>query len=246
MTSAANVIELDVPDTLDEDLVEDHAIPSVTAQFLNRVRNLDRPSRLDAEAERTLITEAAAGSAQARNALTEQFLPLVVGIASRYKAANPLAKDCELEDLVQEGAMALLHAAANYDAERFNVRFSTYLHPVVTDRLRRYLAGQAAVAQSLVSGPSAELLMDAAEDTAPGQFETVETKERSALIAEALKGLSCKEQSIIKLRFGFATGEEMSLREVAQRVGLSYEAVRAREAKALKKLQPRLQALAAT
>ena len=68
-------------------------------------------------------------------------------------------------------------------------------------------------------------------------------KDRRAERSEMLgKILNAREKEVISLRFGFATGSEMTLREVGDLMGVTRERIRQIEGKALKKLRhhPRL------
>ena len=66
------------------------------------------------------LSECEAQAVQARNALIEANLPLVVGIAKRYRKTG-----LGLEDLIQEGNIGLMRAAERFDY-RVGCRFSTY------------------------------------------------------------------------------------------------------------------------
>jgi len=58
------------------------------------------------------------------------------------------------------------------------------------------------------------------------------------LIQELLNDLTARERSVIRLRYGLADGHEHTLNEVGRKLGLSHEAVRQIEYRALKKLDP--------
>lgn len=69
--------------------------------------------------------------------LYEQYVRLIYQLAYRYAKKY----DCgsRLEDLIQEGAIAMIHAWNKFDPER-GIRFSTYLVPWIRAHMRRYLA----------------------------------------------------------------------------------------------------------
>jgi RNA polymerase primary sigma factor len=58
------------------------------------------------------------------------------------------------------------------------------------------------------------------------------------LIRELLNDLTLRERSVIRLRYGLDDGHEHTLNEVGRKLGLSHEAVRQIEYRALKKLDP--------
>jgi RNA polymerase sigma factor (sigma-70 family) len=56
-------------------------------------------------------------------------------------------------------------------------------------------------------------------------------------IAEALATLTSRERQVLHLRYGFADGNSLSLRDASKHVGMSQEGVRRTERVALKKLR---------
>jgi RNA polymerase primary sigma factor len=91
----------------------DEAIPS----YLNR---LTQAPLLTPEEEIDLTREAQSGSREARQRLVESNMRLVINIAKSYRN-----KAIPLEDLIQEGAIGLMHAVERFDPDK-GFRFSTY------------------------------------------------------------------------------------------------------------------------
>ena len=89
------------------------ALPS----YLDR---LTKTPLLNADEERRLTKAAQAGDEAARERLVEANMRLVINIARGYRS-----RQIPMEDLVQEGAIGLMQAAARYDPDR-GFRFSTY------------------------------------------------------------------------------------------------------------------------
>ncbi len=86
------------------------------------------------------------------------------------------------------------------------------------------------------SGTS-QLLNRLSDDTTLSAFEKCSQKEIRVKVEEALDQLSDRERRIMRLRYGFDTGQELSLRSTSREVGMSQEGVRRIERKALKKLR---------
>jgi RNA polymerase primary sigma factor len=70
--------------------------------------------------EGKLVRSAASGDRDARERLLAQYLPLIRGVASRYRGAG-----LPFDDLVQEGSVGLLEAIGDFDP-RLGVEFASY------------------------------------------------------------------------------------------------------------------------
>ncbi len=93
------------------------------SQCARRVAEIERATGLPAARLKRRVEalrECEAVVSQARNALIEANLPLVVRIAKRYRKS-----ELALEDLIQEGNLGLMRAAEKFDY-RVGCRFSTY------------------------------------------------------------------------------------------------------------------------
>lgn len=91
----------------------EESVPS----YLNR---LTQEPLLSAEEETGLTTSAQGGCARSRQRLIESNMRLVINIARSYRS-----RTFPLEDLVQEGAIGLMHAINRFDPSK-GFRFSTY------------------------------------------------------------------------------------------------------------------------
>ncbi|MBK8172395.1 MAG: sigma-70 family RNA polymerase sigma factor [Sandaracinaceae bacterium] len=80
----------------------------------------------------------------ARDKLVQAHVPLVAAIAGKYCRFGS-----QYEDLISEGILGLMRAAARYDAER-NVRFSVYAAFWIRAFIRRYTLAS----RSIVGTPS--------------------------------------------------------------------------------------------
>lgn len=103
---------------------------SMIEMYMAQVR---RYEILTHEQELDLAKEISKGNNEARQKLVNSNLKLVVSIAEKYTKDEQL-----LLDLIQEGNMGLM-MAVNKFSESFNVRFSTYAYPWITQYILRYL-----------------------------------------------------------------------------------------------------------
>lgn len=86
-----------------------------------------------------LIREAQNGSESAKSTLLENNYPLIKSVIRRFKN-----KGIEYEDLYQLGCVGFLKAIKNFN-EEFNVKFSTYIVPMVAGEVKRFMRDDGAV-----------------------------------------------------------------------------------------------------
>ena len=88
---------------------------------------------LDQETTVKLITKAKQGDEQAKTILFEENSPLIKSLIKRF-----LNKGVEYDDLYQIGTIGLLKAINNFDTS-YNVKFSTYVVPMVIGEIKRFM-----------------------------------------------------------------------------------------------------------
>jgi len=75
-------------------------------------------TKLNREEQKKLYNKMQEGDSEARDTVIHSCLPLVVDISSKFRINN---KHVDLEDMIQEGNVALISAVDNWDAERASV-----------------------------------------------------------------------------------------------------------------------------
>ncbi|MGB5809699.1 MAG: sigma-70 family RNA polymerase sigma factor [Polyangiales bacterium] len=101
---------------------------------LDRYRaSLRRVDVLDPETERDLATRWANGDQEAGRGLVESSLPFVISIAREYRRWG-----VPIEDLIQQGNLGLLKAAAKFDPEK-QCRLITYAAYWIRAEIRDYV-----------------------------------------------------------------------------------------------------------
>ena len=80
-----------------------------------------------------LIKSAQCGDENALEKLVIENSPLIKSIIKRY-----IGKGIEYDDLYQLGSVGFIKAVKNFD-ETFNVKFSTYVVPMVIGEIKRFM-----------------------------------------------------------------------------------------------------------
>ena len=101
--------------------------------------NTAKLKTLPAEEMEELLFKANAGDENARQALIEGNLRLVLSVIQRFEKRGESP-----DDLFQVGCIGLIKAISNFDPTK-NVRFSTYGVPMIAGEVRRYLRDNAPI-----------------------------------------------------------------------------------------------------
>ena len=101
--------------------------------------NTARLKVLSQEEMESLLVKSKNGDTQAREALIEGNLRLVLSVIQRFEKRG----ECP-DDLFQVGCIGLIKAISNFDPGK-QVRFSTYGVPMIAGEVRRYLRDNSAI-----------------------------------------------------------------------------------------------------
>ncbi len=94
---------------------------------------------LDSEEVKRLVKLAQEGDEEAKSALIAENSPLIKSIIKRF-----VSKGLEYDDLYQLGCLGFVKAIKNFNPE-FNVKFSTYVVPMVIGEIKRYMRDDGAI-----------------------------------------------------------------------------------------------------
>ena len=177
--------------------------------------------------EAALLARYARGDAAAARVLTLRLTP-----RAHAQAMRLLGDRAEAEDVAQDAMMRLWKIAPDWRAGEAKV--TTWLYRVVanlcTDRLRRRPRGPVALDE--VAEPA---------DPAPGAEEHLQAEARRSALTAALAGLPERQRLAVMLRhFDGATNPE-----IAERLGVSVEAVESLTARGKRALAAALKGQAA-
>jgi RNA polymerase primary sigma factor len=224
------------------------------------LRELRRIPLLSAEEEQACAQLAALGDEKARQRLIQANLRFVILVAKRYRS-----RGVPMEDLVNEGNIGLIRAVGRFDPDR-GIRFVTYAVHWIRQAILKAIRENGSMIRvprsRLGELPrTAALRVQAAQQTlsldspAPGMDDTDSfaacledrnaPKPEEVLVGASLKdelgsvlaGLSAREASIVRYRFGLGGNRRASLLEAGRRHGISKERVRQIEKKVLRRIR---------
>ncbi|HYG71536.1 MAG TPA: sigma-70 family RNA polymerase sigma factor [Actinomycetota bacterium] len=251
----------------------------------------DASSRLEHDREidtddRIVLEHRARAGRDARDELVTAYLPLVVGMARRYRWAP-----VPMIELLQEGSLALLRAAERFDWRRGG-RFGSYamwwvrhamsnavnasggvhlsasqrekLRALARARVETPGGGTSALGETtglgdedtaaLVPLLGSPIPLDAALDERGSLAEILADRDAEEMLEEALvaadvgrvlavadRVLGDRERLVLEARFGLGGREPETLRQVAERLGVSVQRVAQIERSALDRLRAALE-----
>ena len=181
------------------------------------------PPPLKGQQEQDALTAMEQGSEEAKQLLIEHNLRLVVYIARRFENTG-----VNLEDLISIGTIGLIKGISTYRRVK-NIKLAPYCSGCIENEILmfiRKIAGQRAEVSleehiNMDYDGNELLLSDILgtdEDVVTGHLEDDVDLE---LLRRALTQLSDRERQIINMRFGLEGQQELTQKEVAQRLGIS-------------------------
>ena len=219
---------------------------------LNRyLDEIGKEQLLTNEEERQLAERIAKGNSRALSKLVEANLKFVVTVARQYKG-----KGVAMEDLVSEGNIGLMKAAAKFDAYK-GVRFVNYAVVHIRQAIEKAIDQQGGlyqvpkdVKQDLARQQSIPLSVDAplghrtnmsllsvlVNKDAPLADERVHSEAIEDAIEYALGTLDDRERRVVNAFFGIDQEHE-TMAEIAEDMDLKRERVRQIRDKSVRKLR---------
>ncbi|MCI8929450.1 MAG: RNA polymerase sporulation sigma factor SigK [Lachnospiraceae bacterium] len=182
-------------------------------------------------------------AAKAREILIERNLRLVAHIAKKYQNV-----DEEMEDLISIGTIGLIKAISSFDAGKG--KLSTYASRCIDNELLMLLRSKKKSSREVSlfepigtdkEGNEINLLdiIEHEEEDVTEQMALCENVRKLEKLLD--KVLTGREREIIFLRYGLATGREVTQREIGEKLHISRSYVSRIEKKALSKLRERFE-----
>ena len=197
------------------------------------------PVPLTAEEERALLKDDDGTQMDIRQTLIERNLRLVVYIARKFENTG-----VGLEDLIPIGTIGLIKAANTYRPDK-NAKLATYASRCIENEILMYLRksvnqrAEVSLDEPLKTDwDGNELLLSDVLGTEPDcVMRPVEDDVERQILGSLLSRLPERERVIIAMRFGLAGGDELTQKEVADRLGISQSYISRLEKRIIRRLK---------
>ena len=200
------------------------------------------PPPLKGEDEQKTLLALEQGSEEAKQLLIERNLRLVVFIARRFENTG-----VNLEDLISIGTIGLIKAVSTYRLDR-NIKLATYASRCIENEILMHIRKISAQKSEVslnepinMDYDGNELLLSDILGTDEDMIlRPMEDDVDLCVLRQAVKELPQREQEIIVMRFGLYGRQELTQKEVAQRMGISQSYISRLEKRIMLKLKKEL------
>lgn len=197
------------------------------------------PSPLEPEEEQKLLERLKNKDNKAKNILVEKNLRLVVYIAKKFENSG-----INIEDLISIGTIGLMKAINSYNVDK-NIKLATYASRCIENEILMYLRKNNKIKTEVsidepinVDGEGNDLLLEDILGTDNDSvFKTVEESDNKKVLINAIKNLNKREKIIMQLRYGFDGFDELTQKEVADKLGISQSYISRIEKKVINNLK---------
>ena len=181
------------------------------------------PPPLEKDQEEAAIAALSRGDQDARQALIEHNLRLVVYIARRFENTG-----VNIEDLISIGTIGLIKAIGTFNPDK-KIKLATYASRCIENEILMFLRKKSSHrAEISIDEPlntdwdgNELLLSDVLGTDGEEVSKPIEEDVERQLLMEAVDRLDERERSIILMRFGLEGYEELTQKEVADLLGIS-------------------------
>ena len=197
------------------------------------------PEPLSKEMEDYYINLKDDGDLKAKDILIEHNLRLVVFLAKKYENTG-----VDLEDLVSIGTIGLIKGINTFSKEK-NIKLATYASRCIDNEILMYLRKNKRIKSEVSIDASLSFDVDGNElhlEDVLGTDADIVTKgieeetERNLMINEVMR-LRPRDRDIMILRYGLMGHDELTQKEVAEKLGISQSYISRIEKKVIKRLK---------
>ena len=213
------------------------------AYYINGPMSLPEP--LSKEEEQFLSEQLATGDEKAREKLIVHNLRLVVYIAKKFESSG-----VNIEDLISIGTIGLIKAVNTFSPEK-NIKLATYASRCIENEILMYLRKIASQKMEIsldeplnTDWDGNELMLaDVLGSEGDEISREIEEDDEKIMVMEIIKTLPERERIIIDMRFGLGDKEELTQKEVADKLGISQSYISRLEKRIIKRIGDKLKAM---
>lgn len=200
------------------------------------------PPPLKGKEEQNALEALENGEESAKQLLIEHNLRLVVFIARRFENTG-----VNLEDLISIGTIGLIKGISTYRRDK-NIKLATYASRCIENEILmhiRKISGQKAEISldepiNMDYDGNELLLSDILGTDEDMILRPMEDEVDIHLLRQAVSELPIREREIIEMRFGLAGRQELTQKEVAQKLGISQSYISRLEKRIMLRLRKEL------
>lgn len=208
-----------------------------TLDYICGTEALPMPFSQEEESDKISLLES--GDEQAKSDLVEHNLRLVVYIAKKFEGSG-----VDGDDLVSVGTIGLIKAINSFKSDK-NIKLATYASRCIENEILMYLRRMSRLKQEVsfdeplnTDWEGNELLLsDVMGTDADAVYSDIEGGVERELLQSSLSKLPPREQRIMRMRFALDGGEEMTQKDVADKLGISQSYISRLEKKIISKLK---------
>lgn len=200
------------------------------------------PPPLKGEDEQQALVGLEQGSEGAKQLLIERNLRLVVFIARRFENTG-----VNLEDLISIGTIGLIKAVGTYRRDK-NIKLATYASRCIENEILMHirkitpLKAEVSLDEPInMDYDGNELLLSDILGTEEDMIlRPLEDEVDLKVLRQAVRELPPREREIVTMRFGLEGRQELTQKEVAQKMGISQSYISRLEKRIMGKLRTEL------
>ena len=202
------------------------------------------PEPLSVEEEQLLSEKLSYGDEKAREQLIVHNLRLVVYIAKKFENSG-----VNIEDLISIGTIGLIKAVNTFSPEK-NIKLATYASRCIENEILMHLRKIASqkVEISLDEPLNTDwdgnelILADVLGNEGDEINREMEEEDEKRILLQVIDTLPEREKEIIDMRFGLGEKEELTQKQVADKLGISQSYISRLEKRIIKKIGNKMKA----
>lgn len=197
------------------------------------------PEPLTKNEEEELLKRLMLKDNNARKKLVEKNLRLVVYIAKKFENSG-----INIEDLISIGTIGLMKAVNSFNLDK-NIKLATYASRCIENEILMHLRKTQKVKTEIsidepinIDGEGNDLsLVDILGSDNDQIFKEIEEGDNRKILKRAIMKLGPREKTIMELRYGFQGKDELTQKEVADKLGISQSYISRIEKKIINRLK---------